>query len=116
MEKDIKAIIVMLATQAMINLGKIQDPLSGDYKNDPAGAAAFMQLLEVLSRKTQGNLTAEEEKFLFDIRDNLTRLYKKEISAFPDSKEKTKQPGPAVSKSRRGEPVPPHIGSNENPG
>lgn len=116
MEKDIKAIIVMLATQSMINLGEIPDPLSGDYKNDPAGAAAFMQLLEVLSQKTQGNLTPTEEKFLFDVRDNLTQVYNKKINVFQDSKGKTKPPGGGENKSRKSGHVQPHIGSNENPG
>jgi len=81
MDKDIKAIIVLLATQSMINMGEIQDPLHQDKKIDLEGASTFMKLLEVLEEKTNGNLTAEEENFLKDVRDNLDRVYNKKIKA-----------------------------------
>jgi hypothetical protein len=83
MEKDIKAVIVMLATQSMINLGEIRDPLSGESKNDLEGARTFIQLIEVLGQKTKGNLTPEEEKFLLEVKNNLTKVYNKKLNKNP---------------------------------
>ncbi|UCH93535.1 MAG: DUF1844 domain-containing protein [Candidatus Aminicenantes bacterium] len=81
MDKDIKAIIILLATQAMINMGEIQDPITHEAKDDLDGAAVFIELLDILESKTQGNLTTEEEAFLIEVRENLDQVYNKKISA-----------------------------------
>ncbi|NIT26206.1 MAG: DUF1844 domain-containing protein [Candidatus Aminicenantes bacterium] len=81
MEIDIKSIIVLLATQAMINMGEIQDPLTQEAKNDLEGASVFMQLLDVLELKTKGNLTPQEEAFLVEVKDNLDQVYNKKLNA-----------------------------------
>jgi hypothetical protein len=81
MEKDIKAIIVLLATQAMIDMGEIQDPITHEAKINLEAAAAFIHLLKVLETKTNGNLTVEEEDFLKDVRENLDKVYNKKINA-----------------------------------
>jgi hypothetical protein len=83
MEKNIKVVILMLATQSMINLGEIQDPMSGEIKNDLEGARAFMDLIEVMGEKTRGNLTQEESNFLSEIKDNLTKVYNKKLNKNP---------------------------------
>lgn len=70
----------MLATQAMINLGEIQDPMSGELNDNLPGAETFMDLLAVVEEKTRGNLTAEEEKFLFEVKANLAKVYKKKVN------------------------------------
>ncbi len=79
MDRDIKAIILLLATQAMINLGEIHNPLSNEPKFDLEGATVFLQLLDVLAAKTKGNLTEDEEIFLADIRKNLDQVYNKNL-------------------------------------
>ena len=83
MDKDIKAIVLLLATQAMINLGEITDPITGESKYDLQGATTFIQLLDILELKTRGNLAPEEEEFLADVRDNLDKVYNKKFSAVP---------------------------------
>lgn len=79
-KRDIKAIAVLLATQGMINLGEIKDPISQQSKLDPAGARLFIDLLEVLQKKTDGNLTADEEAFLTEIVSNIKKVYEKKIN------------------------------------
>jgi hypothetical protein len=74
---DIKSIAVLLATQAMINMGEIQDPITTDRKDDMDGALVFIQLLDVLDAKTKGNLTPEETAFFADVRENLDKIYNK---------------------------------------
>lgn len=80
MDKDIKSIIVLLATQVMINLGEIKDPLSNQEKLDLEGAEVFIQLLGVLEAKTSGNLTEEEEQFLAEVCENLDKVYNKKLN------------------------------------
>jgi hypothetical protein len=81
MDKDIKAIIILLATQAMINMGEIQDPVTQESKDDLEGAALFIELLDVLETKTKGNLTAAEETFFTEVRENLDKVYNKKLNA-----------------------------------
>jgi hypothetical protein len=81
MKRDIKSIILLLATQGMINLGEIQDPVSTELKINLEGAQIFIELLEVLEVKTRGNLTPEEERFLSDILGNIKKVYEKKLTA-----------------------------------
>ncbi len=80
MKRDIKSIILLLATQAMINLGEIKDPVSGESTVNIQGAEVFIQLLEELEIKTQGNLTDEEDVFLTDILTDLKKVYEKKLT------------------------------------
>lgn len=80
MDKDIKAIIILLATQAMINMGEIPDPVTQEPKDDLEGAVLFIDLLDVLETKTKGNLTPEEGTFLLEVKQNLDKVYNKKIS------------------------------------
>jgi hypothetical protein len=80
MKRDIKSIIVMLATQGMINLGEIKNPISNETKSDLEGAEIFIELLEELKLKTRGNLTDDEENFLTEILSNLKKVYEKKLN------------------------------------
>ena len=81
MDRDIKAIIILLATQAMINMGEIQDPVTQESRDDLEGAALFIELLDVLETKTKGNLTAAELTFFTEVKENLDKVYNKKLNA-----------------------------------
>ena len=76
-KRDIRAIAVLLATQGMIRLGEIPDPLSGEAAVDAVGAGFFIDLLAALQCKTKGNLSPEEKAFLDDVLENLQKILKK---------------------------------------
>ena len=75
MEAEFKSIILLLTTQAMINLGEIKDPINNSSHTDKNNSALFISLLEELRTKTRGNLTEAEEKFLDEVLVNLNRLF-----------------------------------------
>ena len=77
MKRDIKSIILILATQCMINLGEVEDPISKGISGNLEGAELFIELLEELESKTDGNLTDEEKKFLVGVIENLKKIYNK---------------------------------------
>jgi hypothetical protein len=79
MKRDIKAIVTLLATQSMINLGEIVDPLTKSTSLNLPSAKIFIDLVEVLKKKTAGNLSVEEEKFMKDILGNLKKVYQNKI-------------------------------------
>lgn len=59
-------LVTMLATQALVSLGQIPHPVSGQAEMRPAEAKHFIDLLEVLEQKTAGNLAPDEAALLAD--------------------------------------------------
>ncbi len=76
MEAEFKSIVLLLTTQAMINLGEINDPVNNIPKPDKKNSRLFISLLEELKSKTKGNLNDTEENFLTEVIVNLNRLFK----------------------------------------
>jgi hypothetical protein len=54
----------MFSTQAMVALGMLPDPEGGSPEQHPELARHFIDLLSVVEKKTRGNLTTAEERFL----------------------------------------------------
>ena len=57
-------LIAMLAGIALQQMGRIPDPVSGRPIVRLQDAQAFIDILEELQRKTRGNLSPEEDRFL----------------------------------------------------
>lgn len=64
-------LISMLATQAMVCLGQIPDPLAGKVEVHLEQAKHFIDLLQMLEEKTKGNLSTEEGGMLEDLLHDL---------------------------------------------
>jgi hypothetical protein len=77
---DISAIVILLATQGMIHLGEIADPLRKQKALNIEGARFFIDLLAELKRKTQGNLLNEEATFISDTLENLQKIIRKKTN------------------------------------
>ena len=77
---DISAIVILLATQGMIHLGEIADPLNGQKALNIEGARFFVDLLAELKRKTHGNLLKEETAFISDTLENLQKIINKKTN------------------------------------
>jgi Domain of unknown function (DUF1844) len=56
--------VVQQANLAMMLLGKVPHPQTGQTVHDLEGARLFIDQLEMLEAKTKGNLTKEEEHLL----------------------------------------------------
>ncbi len=60
-------VVQFLGTTAMFQLGLMQGPGGERIPADPVSARHTINMLEILERKTQGNLTPEESKLLEDV-------------------------------------------------
>jgi hypothetical protein len=80
-KRDIYAIAVLLATQGMIRLGEIPDPLDGNSTCDAEGARFFIDLLRALEDKTKNNLSPAETARLADIVENMEKILAKKTEA-----------------------------------
>jgi hypothetical protein len=69
---DFSGFIISLGTSALINLGQMPDPDTQSMNIDVNAARQTIDILALLSEKTQGNLTEEEasllQKLLLDLR------------------------------------------------
>jgi hypothetical protein len=63
-EPDFMHHCASLATQAMILLGAIANPMTGEAEYDPEQARYLVDTLVMLRDKTKGNLTPEEAESL----------------------------------------------------
>ncbi len=68
-------LISMLATQALVALGKMPDPGEGHVVVRPDHAKQAIGMLTMLEEKTKGNLNAEEKQLLDHMLHDLRMLY-----------------------------------------
>ena len=71
-EMTFGAFLMGLSTQALMLLGDIADPETGEAHSDLPGAQQLIDIIGMLQRKTQGNLDRDEaqliETILFELR------------------------------------------------
>ncbi len=64
-----------IATQAMIALGQVPNPITGKVDVRPKQAKHFIDTLGMLEEKTKGNRTAEESALFDDILHQLRMAF-----------------------------------------
>ena len=71
-EVTFAAFIISLNTSALFHLGEISDPVSGEKQQDLVLAKHTIDTIQLLEKKTRGNLTDEEkdiiENVLYDLK------------------------------------------------
>ncbi|MBF6569278.1 MAG: DUF1844 domain-containing protein [Candidatus Binataceae bacterium] len=70
--------VIGLSTQALVHLGEIPDPMSGQTRRDLPEAQQLIDLIGILQEKTRGNLDSDEasmlQAILFDLRMKYVEL------------------------------------------
>ena len=74
-------LLTTLATQAMIALGQIPNPITGKAEVRPQQAKHYVDTLAMLEEKTKNNRTAEETMLLTEILHQLRLGYVTQINA-----------------------------------
>jgi hypothetical protein len=72
---SLAVLLSMLATQAMVCLGQIPDPLAGKVEVHLDQAKHFIDLLQMLEEKTKGNLSPDESGMLEDLLHELRMAF-----------------------------------------
>jgi Domain of unknown function (DUF1844) len=70
--------LISLGTQAFMHLGDIPNPLTQQREKDLPAAKQMIDLLGILQTKTQGNLSADEERLLQQLLLDLRLRYVRE--------------------------------------
>jgi len=86
-------LITMLSMSVMQQLGKIKNPMTGKIEVNLEAAQATIDILDMLERKTKGNLEEDEEKMLKDTLSSLKLNYVEtsETSQSAESPDSTKE-------------------------
>jgi hypothetical protein len=74
-EVNFNSLIFSLSSSALLHLGEIADPHTGQKKKDVPLAKHSIDIIAMLKDKTKGNLTDEEQKFLESILADLRWRY-----------------------------------------
>jgi hypothetical protein len=75
---SLSVLVQLLASQAMLAMGKMQVPGQPDLKVDLDAAKHFVDLLGVLEQKTKGNVTPEEAGTISSVAHELRMIYMSE--------------------------------------
>lgn len=71
---DFTTFVLSMSTSCMIQLGEIDAP-EGGRSMDLESARHTIEILEMLDRKTEGNLSGEEDRMLSHVIADLRRIY-----------------------------------------
>jgi hypothetical protein len=82
------SLVMMLASGAWQQMGKVPDQLSGKVERDMSHAQMFIDLLIMLKEKTKSNLSSDEEKMIAHTISELELNYADEIKKLVPTTEK----------------------------
>ncbi len=78
-DRSLLQLVLVLEAQTMVQLGKVVEPASKELKRDLPAASATISLLEMLERKTRGNLSEDEQELLKRVLTGLRMNYLDEL-------------------------------------
>lgn len=83
-------LIFSLKTSAIMQLGKIANPLTGKIERNLNEAKYTIDMLNMIKEKTKGNLTSDEQKIIDDAVFELQMNYIDEVKKDEEGKKETK--------------------------
>jgi len=88
-------LVLSLQAAAWQQMGKVSSPLTGKMERNLEQAKASIDLLEMLQRKTEGNLSSEEKKLLDHV------LYELRMNYVDEAKKPATEPEEAKDESEK---------------
>ena len=64
-------LVESLASQALMFMGAMRDPMTGQVMQDLQQAQAMIEMLQMLDQKTKGNLVPQEQEMLKQVLDEV---------------------------------------------
>lgn len=76
---DFPSFIVSLATQALVMMGEIVDPETNRHVFSKEAAQQTIEIIAMLERKTQGNLTEDEQRLVSEVLASLRLAFVRKL-------------------------------------
>jgi hypothetical protein len=105
-------LILQQSNMAMMMLGKVAHPESGQTYKDVEAARLFIDQLEMLETKTKGNLTKEETGLLKQSLMNLRLAFVEAVESPGPQKDSAAKPEPSIASTQT---TPPGEGAGGTP-
>lgn len=83
-------LVYSLYQSAMIQMGKLASPITGEVQRDIEAARASIDLLDTLSHRTRGNLAEDEDRMIKNMLTELRLNYVDEVEK--DQKGEEREP------------------------
>jgi len=83
-EASFAGLLLMISSTALVHLGEVPDPISGEKQPDLDQAKWAVDTLGLLKEKTEGHLSAEEEGLLDELLYDIRMRYLKAIGKITD--------------------------------
>lgn len=72
---DFSGFILSIYSTGLVQLGKVEDPSSGEVKKDLTMAKYTIDMMAMLSEKTKGNLNEDETKLMQALLSEIRMVY-----------------------------------------
>ncbi|NLA74842.1 MAG: DUF1844 domain-containing protein [Deltaproteobacteria bacterium] len=79
-EVNFNSLIFSLSSSALLHLGEIADPQTGEKREDLPMAKHSIDIVSMLKEKSRGNLDDEEQKFIDSMLTDLRLRYVKAVN------------------------------------
>ncbi len=99
------SMVVQQANMALMFLGKVPHPQTGEHVHEPETARVFIDQLEMLEAKTRGNLSPQEDKLLKDTLMSVRLQFVEAVNA-ASAQPKTAASAPSGTPASPGETAP----------
>jgi hypothetical protein len=100
-------LVIQQSNMAMLLMGKVPHPQSGEIVRDIEAARLFIDQLEMLEAKTKGNLSKEEEHLLKQSLMSLRMAFVDAVeSPAAETTKQTEEVAPAAENQIEGQPAP----------
>jgi hypothetical protein len=109
------SLVLSIQMAAMQQMGKVASPITGKVERDLNQCRASIDMLEMISRKTKGNLEPDEEKIINNVLYELRMNYMDEANkpAAESSEEEDKSKDESIEKQER-EQTDDEVAKNDN--
>jgi hypothetical protein len=74
-EPSVQALVADFYQQALVSLGVIENPITGEKTRVPQVASYLIDMIDMLHTKMEGNLTENEEKYMTNVLHDLRMRY-----------------------------------------
>ena len=97
-------LVIQQSNMAMLLMGKVPHPQTGQIHRDVEAARLFIDQLEMLEAKTKGNLTKEEDQILKQSLMSLRMAFVQAVESPEPEAKKPEDAAPAENKIESGAP------------
>ena len=93
--RDLPSLVITFYDSAWQSLGKVMSPVTGEVERNLEAARHYIDMLDMIRRKTNGNLNVEESRFIEHVLYQLRMDYVEVARGAPEGEEASGRAAPS---------------------